>query len=47
MVSTHKIFVMENISLENEKILEINGSEDIEKINDESLSLIVGIVKDD
>ncbi len=45
LTATHNIFVMENLSFENERILEINNWEDIKKINDKSLSLIVGILK--
>ena len=46
MIDTHNIYVLENLSMKNEKIIEIRLQEDIKKINDESLSLIIGIGKE-
>lgn len=43
IIKSHDIVVMENLTLENERIINIQQIEDIDLLSDASLSLIVGI----
>ncbi|ADD66967.1 precorrin-6y C5,15-methyltransferase (decarboxylating), CbiE subunit [Denitrovibrio acetiphilus DSM 12809] len=43
LIESHDIFVMEDLGLENEKITAIQNPTDTEKLNNSSLSVVIGI----
>jgi cobalt-precorrin-7 (C5)-methyltransferase len=45
LINNYDLYVMENLSMDTEKIILIENIDDINKIGNESLSIIIGIIK--